>query len=356
MPKEPLKCPEFSEEVALLIHDFVYSKEDIEFSFVEDNLEQANLFSLYVENKCITAVLMDQHEKEFMYLGYMSTLASWRRKGIGKTLMKLIIRLCYTLSKDLKDLYLISRNIQDENGKWYTVKNSPVYRFWESLGFVRIPWGRFPSIPTVLEQGTILTQARAYRFEMNESNFNDYVKEKTIDQYIAQLREQTKSDKIKLKVFCPNLHTESMTWPPLPQKVIERETALTKRFQQTSVPQMPPSYFQQHRANTMSQGSNVNPLAMQQEMASHFHHIQFNNMMLQSMYMNQMMVMQQSMWMARRRAMQQQQAMQQRQNVTANVLGTTTNPQAPNIQNANNLLPAKRKQESDNDLEAKKKK
>lgn len=349
MPKEPLKCPEFSEEVALLIHDFVYSKEDIEFSFVEENLEQANLFSLYVENKCITAVLMDQHEKEFMYLGYMSTLASWRRKGIGKTLMKLIIRLCYILSKDLKDLYLISRNIQDENGKWYTVKNSPVYRFWESLGFVRIPWGRFPSIPTVLEQGTILTQARAYRFEMNESNFNDYVKEKTIDQYIAQLREQTKSDKIKLKVFCPNLHTESMTWPPLPTKVVEGETALSKRFQRTSVPQMPPSYFQQHRANTMSQGSNITPLMMQQEMA-------FNNMMLQSMYMNQMMVMQQSMWMARRRMMQQQQQAMQRQNVTANVLGTTSNPTIQNTQNANNLLPAKRKQEPETDLEAKRKK
>jgi len=272
MDKAKLKCPNFGAEVALLIQDFIYSKEDIEFSFVEENISQANLFSLFCENECISAVLLDQHEKEFMYLGYMSTLGKWRRKGIGKTLMKLIIRLSFMMSKELKDIYLISRNIQDENGKWYTVKESPVYRFWESLGFYRIPWSQFPSIPTVLEQGTILTQARAYRFELNENNYVNFVKDKTIEQSMAKLRTQTKVENIHLKVFSPNLHFETMKWPPLPQHITDKEAALVKRFQRQPVPQMPPSYFQQRS----SASQNVSPLAMQQEM-------QFNNMMLQSM-------------------------------------------------------------------------
>jgi len=343
MTKEkPLKCPDFSDEVNVLIQDFVYSKEDIEFSFVEDNLAQANLFSLYVQNKCITAVLMDQHEKEFMYLGYMSTLSKWRRKGIGKTMMKLIIRLCYIMSKEIKDIYLISRNIQDENGKWYTVKNSPVYRFWESLGFVRIPWGRFPSIPTVLEQGTILTQARAYRFEMNEANYNGYIKEQSLEQLIAQLRSQTNSEEVHLKVFSPNLHPESMTWLPLPKSIAEKEEALSKRFHRAAVPQMPPSYFAQHRANPMQ---SMTPVQMQQEMA-------FNNMMLQSMYMNQMMIMQQNMVAARMRFARQHHAMQLQQ---ANVSGANSIiPANAAVENQNsNTTPAKRKQEENTDTETK---
>merc|ERR1719233_1479464 len=94
---------------------------------------------------------------------------------------------------------------------------------------------------------------------------------------------------------------------------------------------------------------------MQQEIA-------FNNMMLQSMYMNQMIMMQQNMYVqARRRyAMQLQHQQQTTQSAApaTNLLAGTQPPQiAPSVASTNqlnsNIVPAKRKlepsSEEDND-------
>jgi len=327
-PKPKIVVPDFGKEVALLIQDFVYSKEDIELSFDEDHIKEANLFSLYLKDECISTVLLDQHKPEFLYLGYMSTLKDHRRKGIGKSLMKLVQRICFMIP-NLESIYLISRNIRDENGKWYTVKESPVYRFWESLGFVRIPWNQFPNIPSVLETGTILTQARAYQFELSEGNYEQCSIK--CEQILKKLVEQVGAPEkdVKLKVFSPLMHHESMTWPPFHDFVVQGEAKIRSRFHRDKVHILNPSpyRFGQHPPSP----GMMNPLMMSQE-------IQFNNMMIQSMWYQQQQMQQIAMFNFRRQM--QIQAARQRQ-LQANQLSATTQAAGPQ------QVPQKRKIEDE---------
>lgn len=326
-PKEKpeIVVPDFGKEVALLIQDFVYSKEDIELSFDEDHIKEANLFSVYLKDECICTVLLDQHKPEFLYLGYMSTLKKYRRKGIGKTLMKIVFRLAYMIP-NLESIYLISRNIRDENGKWYSVKTSPVYRFWESLGFVRIPWNKFPNIPSVLETGTILTQARAYQFTLTEGNYERC--SLPCEKLFQKLVEQVGSNLLKLKAFSPLMHHKRMEWPPFSGFVVKGEQKIRSRFHRDKVHILNPSPYR--FGHQPPQPGMMNPLMMQQE-------IQFNNMMLQSMYYQQQQMQQIAMFNFRRQ-MQIQAARQRQAQAQQNTL--TTTQAAPQT---NQAIPQKRK-------------
>jgi len=250
-----LELPDFSSELLTFLEDFPYSRHDIAASFRENHFNRAHLFSIVntqvaktLKEHCLSAILLD-HYKDFVYLGYLSVLRKYRRQRIGNRIMKIVIR-TLALNKKFKKIYLIARNIKKDDGHWFLVKDSPVYKFWESLNFRKIQWNKLPHIPDVLGEGEILNHARVYMYDLtniHREGENIPLLKKQVSEIIKILPPHC-----EIKVFAPFLASKQIIWADAPGKEIteeikKKDSALERQFikfyrrpdpQQFMVPQL----------------------------------------------------------------------------------------------------------------------